>query len=367
MSANPSSPYAGLPSRAFWRSAVVERETAAPVDVFQPKFPVTRDMQIVTAGSCFAQHVGKALQRSGFNVVDEEPMPALLGESTTAARYGFGLYSARYSNIYTMRQLLQLYKEALAQTSGSGRSSAGLPLPVWERDGRFFDAQRPGVEPNGLDSAELVLSHRQHHLERVLSAFHRADLFVFTFGLTEAWVHSPTDTVYPTAPGTIAGEYDPGVFSFRNFSYEEIIADFEEFRDMLMAVLPDVKFLITVSPVPLTATASGHHVEVASSYSKSVLRAVCGALQSRFANVDYFPSYEIITSQKAGGQHYEDNLRSVRPEGVQTAMRTFLAAHGQDTGPGPDPMPAPRDPSGDGQTPADDLQCEEALLEGFAR
>lgn len=35
---------------------------------------------------------------------------------------------------------------------------------IWERDGRFFDALRPGVEPGELDSAAVVRAHRAQHL-----------------------------------------------------------------------------------------------------------------------------------------------------------------------------------------------------------
>jgi hypothetical protein len=89
-----------------------------------------------------------------------------------------------------------------------------------------------------------------------------------------------------------------------------------------------LRILLTVSPVPLTATATNQHVLSATSYSKSVLRAVSGDLAQSDDAVDYFPSYEIITNQAARSAFYDHNLRSVRNAGVQTVMRTFLEAHG---------------------------------------
>ena len=55
---------------------------------------------------------------------------------------------------------------------------------------------------------------------------------------------------------------------------------------------------------------------VATTQSKSVLRAVAGSLQDQFRFVDYFPSYEIITAPPFQGKFYEKNQRSVTPEGV---------------------------------------------------
>lgn len=355
----PKSPYENLPRRAFWRSGVVERADYSLADFYRPRFGIDKTMKIATAGSCFAQHVGWALRDSGFQVIDTEPPPKWV-PLDACRKYGFGLYSARYGNIYTPRQLLQLWREA----EGEFRPA----MPVWEADGRFYDAQRPGVEPGGFDSAETVMAHRKPHLAAVQQAFRQADIFVFTFGLTETWQHTGTGTVYPTCPGTVAGEFDPKVFSFLNLSFAEVLNDFSRFRAALMQVNPEVKFLVTVSPVPLTATASGNHVEVATGYSKAVLRAVCGQLVSDFENVDYFPSYEIITSQKNAARFYNANLREVTWHGVSTVMKTFLAAQLQTEAAAPSPTEAaPAQPAENTVTDAEAVVCEEALLEAFRK
>jgi len=367
-----TSPYSDLPPRAFWRSAVAERLPLDMSGLYQRKFKIGRKTRIVTAGSCFAQHVGRALRGAGFQVLDYEKGPA--GVETTLKRFGYGLYSARYGNIYTVRQLRQLLAEAF-----DGLQPA---YPVWERDGRYFDAFRPTVEPEGLPSPEAVAAHRADHLAAVRQLFRDADLFVFTFGLTEAWVARSDGTVYPTAPGTVAGSHDPAKFAFRNYRYAEILSDFKIVRKKLRSLNPRMRFLVTVSPVPLTATASGQHVEVASTYSKAVLRAVCGDLAHLYKDVDYFPSFEVITSQTARGTNFEPNMRGVTPEGVARAMGLFMAAHDTDRGAGATgsaagsaqtparPAKAARKPASARPKPAirdDDVVCEEVLLDAFAR
>lgn len=358
----PNSPYEGLPETAFWRTAVSQSAPLEPGAMYAPKFPIDKSMRIATAGSCFAQHVGAALRKNDFNVMDAEPLVTGFADKL-ANRFGFRLYSARYGNVYTVRQLLQLLREA----EGEFRPSH----PVWERNGRFFDAMRPSVEPDGLPTAADVLDHRQQHLKAVRSVFSRADLLVFTFGLTEAWICREDETTYPTAPGTIAGQFDPAVFSAVNFSHAEVMADFETVRQRLKAQNLDIKFLITVSPVPLTATSSGQHVEVATAYSKATLRSVCGELARTHPDVDYFPSYEIITSQKARGAYFEANLRNVSRKGVATAMATFLSAHGYGDGADAQAQQASRK-KGQKSTPSTatddgDVICEEALLEAFSK
>ena len=355
-----ASPYTGLPADRFWRTGVAECEPETIQNLYTKRFEISRKDKIATAGSCFAQHIARNLRQRGCDVLDLEPAPPGLDKAQAEAR-GYGLYSARYANIYTARQMLQLVREAFGRETPSDR--------VWERDGRFFDAQRPGVEPHGLDSAEMVLAHRLNHLARVKRAFHQSDVLVFTFGLTEGWIETETGTVFPTCPGTIAGTFDPDRYSFKNFTVDEVVADFARVRQILKRNDPAKRFLVTVSPVPLTATAAPMHVLQATTYSKSVLRAACGELYDRFDDVDYFPSYELIATPFSGGRFFEPNLRSVTAEGVETVMRTFFREHSNLEGTA---APAPRRAEARQRpvrAPAaeDDVVCEDLMLEQFAR
>jgi hypothetical protein len=86
-----------------------------------------------------------------------------------------------------------------------------------------------------------------------------------------------------------------------------------------------LKFILTVSPVPLTASASGEHVLAATTYSKSVLRAVAGELCQERDDVDYFPSYEMITGAPFRSMFYQPNLRSISRQGIKFVMNSFFA------------------------------------------
>lgn len=347
-----SSPYENLPAEAFWRTGVVGRAPDCISGIYRKKFPIDRSTRIATAGSCFAQHIATHLRARAFSVLDVEPRPPGL-RSKHAARFGYGIYSARYGNIYTARQLRQLADEAL-----------GTYLPsnaIWEKDGRYYDALRPSVEPNGLSSPETVSDHRCYHLEQVRKLLREADLLVFTLGLTETWAHRESGTVYPTAPGTIAGSYDPAEYEFRNLNFAEVYGDLRAFFDLAKSHNPKLRLLLTVSPVPLTATASGEHVLRATTYSKAVLRAVAGQLYHEQPDIDYFPSYEIVTSPLAKGEFFEPNLRSVRGEGVEAVMKMFFAAHDREVDEQSrsvsDAAPLSED---------DEIVCEEILLDAFA-
>lgn len=302
--------------------------------------------QIATAGSCFAQHIGRALRKRNLGYLDLEPAPSFLTPDE-ANRLGYELYTCRYGNIYTVRQLLQLFQEA----HGTRQPLDG----IWTTKGRHFDALRPGLQPDGFETEDEVRVLRDAHLAAVREMFARADIFVFTLGLTEAWESLEDGTVYPSAPGVIAGDYDPKRYGFVNFRYPEVYRDFETFLHLLRQCKPGVRVLLTVSPVPLAATASGDHVLVATTQSKATLRAVAGDLAAEHDDVFYFPSYEVITGQPTRHGFYAPDLRNVVQAGVDTVMQHFFAPEPEIAPPAPS-APAPPDVA------AGYEYCEEALL-----
>ncbi|MCF3639878.1 GSCFA domain-containing protein [Rhizobium sp. TRM95111] len=309
-----SNPYKLQPKTAYWKPAVGGVHFSEIVELSKP-IPLSATDKIATAGSCFAQHIGRALRDRGATYLDLEPAPAYLspGEAT---EHGFNIYSCRYGNIYTVRQLLTIAREATEGFVPSDR--------IWKINDRYCDAMRPSVDPVGHASAETVIALREHHLKKVRELFTTLDIFVFTLGLTEGWVSTADGTTYPLCPGTAAGEYDSKKYAFKNFSYPEILSDLEEFWRILKLLNPKARIILTVSPVTLAATASDLHVLVANTYSKSTLRAVAGDFCSRHDDAFYFPSFEIITTHVNRGSFFNPDQRTVNEFGVKHVMDHFF-------------------------------------------
>lgn len=353
-----SNPYQSLPASAFWRTAVSEPDPLDISGLWVPKFPITAATRTVTAGSCFAQHISRALKGSGFTWLDCEPAPGLLSPEA-AARFNYGVFSFRTGNIYTTGLLRQWARWAFGEEPQD--------TEVWEQDGRFVDPVRPALEPDGFSSVEELMRAREVTLGSVCKAFTDAELFVFTLGLTEGWRNAATGLLYSNCPGTLGGEFDPAVHEFVNGGYPAVRQALDDVIELARRVNPNLRFLLTVSPVPLTATASGAHVLPATTYSKSTLRAVAGDLATAHSNVDYFPSYEIITSAPYRARFFEDNLRSVAPAGVEHVMRQFFAGlEGLPVEPARDDsrQAAPAPPES-GDAVDDDVVCEDELLDYF--
>ena len=76
------------------------------------KFDIFQSDNIATAGSCFAQKIAKDSKIHGQKLIDVEPEPASLGRSLRD-KYGFGIYSTRFENIFTKLSLFKLLQEIL--------------------------------------------------------------------------------------------------------------------------------------------------------------------------------------------------------------------------------------------------------------
>lgn len=326
--------------------------------MYKPRYEIDREMRIACAGSCFAQHIGAQFKSRNFRFVDLEPPPPVMKQNDWHA-FGFDLYSARYGNIYTPRQLVQM----LARADGSLKPDE----TAWVDDnGRARDPFRPAIEPEGFESAKELERDQEYHLAQVSTLLDNTDLFVFTLGLTEAWECISDGVVLPTCPGTVGGVFDPDRYRFKNFSFLETLKDMQTFIELARSRNPAMRFLFTVSPVPLTATATDQHVLVATMLSKSVLRAVAGELYSAYDCVDYFPSYELVASHPMRAMSYMPNLRNVAPPGVARVMDVFFSSIRDAGAPQIEPQQSPKDSARPAKT-KDDLVCEEEILETFGR
>jgi len=173
--------------------------------------------------------------------------------------------------------------------------------------------------------------------------------------------------VYPVCPGVSGGTFDPDRHRFHNLTVGESIADLIDIHDFILDRNSRARFIITVSPVPLAATASGEHVLSATTLSKSILRAAAGEFAANRANVAYFPSYEIITGGFTRGAYFSGDLRSVTESGVAHVMQLFLKHYGEDVGASRQTSDEPN-ASAEAAKIADLVAviCEEEVLQRFA-
>jgi GSCFA family len=296
---------------SFWKRSVSGRREIDVDPVTQVPFRISRIDRVATSGSCFAQHISRTLVNLGFTYLVTEHPPG-----GPDPHENYGVFPARFANIYSARQLMQLFQRAY---------NLFEPLDVaWKRsDGAFIDPFRPRIQERGFHSIDALIADRESHLASVREMFESCDVFIFTLGLTEAWQATRDGAVFPLAPGVVATDVDPQHYAFHNFAVDEVVHDLSAFIEQLKIVNPAVRVILTVSPVPLIATYEDRHVLVSTTYSKSVLRVAADIVSRSKDGVAYFPSYEIITGPQSRGAFYEDDLREVKPEGVAHVMNIF--------------------------------------------
>jgi hypothetical protein len=310
---NSENPYAKLPDFNFWHRSVASPYISHVDPVIKSKIIINSD-KVATIGSCFAQHLSRKISDSGLNYfVAEAPIQNL--DPFEAIKKNYGVFSARYGNVYTPRQALQLFDRAFGHFDADSN--------IWLRGNRYIDAYRPRIEPDGFFSEQDLLEDRLNHLKCVRRVFNESNWLIFTLGLTEAWQSTNDRSLFPLPPGICGEKFDEDKYEFVNFNSTEIFLDLKCLIEKIIAINPTINILLTISPVPLIATYENRHVLVSTCVSKSILRVAVDEVEKIFSNVFYFPSYEIINSPSNAGKFFSDDLRSINNLGINHIMKIF--------------------------------------------
>jgi tetratricopeptide (TPR) repeat protein len=266
---------------------------------FNPTFTFSKSDRILTIGSCFAREMERRLASLGFDL----PMTrVVLPQEERATKTENDI-------------LIKFTTESIENELVWARDPSAQPPPeqlfLQVGEDLWHDPQLVNnVYPASL---ERVIERR----DMVRAAFQQAPsckIVIITLGLAEAWFDHETGLYLNTAPPPQAMKRHPTRFSLDVLSYEDIDSALEKIWGHLKAFgHPEFKILITVSPVPFKATFTGQDAITANTYSKSVQRAACAAFVARHDNVDYFPSYEIVTMSDRELVYEKDNVHIGSP------------------------------------------------------
>jgi hypothetical protein len=138
----------------------------------------------------------------------------------------------------------------------------------------------------------------------------KADFLILTFGT--AWVFELLSSGM-----TVSNCHKVPAAEFKRFrlTVGEIVAEMRETLEMLMELNPDIKIILTVSPVRhLKDGATGNQL------SKSTLLLAADALVNGFGpdRCSYFPSYEIVMDELRDYRFYAEDM--VHPSQVAVGI-----------------------------------------------
>lgn len=298
-----------VPSAVFWPNPSQTGERASSlfdvIPVVHRKPLLTKTTPIGSAGSCFAMEIAHWLQDNGFNYLVTEP-PGPCDPHTRP------MSNARWGIVFNTPSLRQLVERAFGVIE--------TPRLLWSdvRNGveRFYDPFREDVLFGSKAEYEETYDS---HVAAVRRALSEVKVFAMTLGMNEVWFLKNGGHALSRAPWRVASScVEPRVLTV-----EENVQHLSAMWSTWKKFNPDVRLIITVSPVPLHATFRGdtQHVVVANAHSKAVLRAAAEQFVSTHDDVDYFPAYEVV--MHCTRDAWDTDQRHVSRNTVKNVMRTF--------------------------------------------
>jgi hypothetical protein len=193
-----------------------------------------------------------------------------------------------------------------------------------ETAGGWQDLQlAPGLPPVPLERA---IERRTYLIGSYFSRIAQASVVIMTLGLNEVWFDGKSGSYLNCAPSYASTRREVGRYSVKVTDVAENLDELSRIRGMVKTFNPDAKIIVTVSPVPMGATFSGTDVAIANTRSKSVLRVAAEQFAQEHDDVDYFPSYDIVSLAPRSDAYGVDCLH-VTNAVVGRIMKMFLSSY----------------------------------------
>ncbi|MFJ4157056.1 GSCFA domain-containing protein [Pseudomonas sp. NPDC089752] len=274
-----------------------------PTIPHNPKFKLPSTGKYFTIGSCFARNIENSLRATGIDVLSTvDKLPGDFFEIGGEARSG-------YQNVYTPGSILEAIKLATTQTPHNGIVGAS---------DKSIDLLTSGLKPMDMDTVKGI----RDSLVSMYRKLPEADALILTLGYNESWYHTPSACYINRTPSHVMLRRLIDEFEFELLDYATSLNLIERAIQLVNEIAPNCKIILTVSPVPLSATFSNKDIVSANQLSKSTLRIVASTLSDKYSHVDYFPSYEIIMNSERAQTFLEDGIH-VRSEAVDNVIRQF--------------------------------------------
>lgn len=298
---------AGATDSGFERSI----EADFPQLAVNPKFTVAPSDKIFTIGSCFARNIEAELRERQIEVITaRHTLPDTLYElSGIGARNGA-------LNAYTphsMLDTLRLIEREDARTAG-----------VLRMGDEQMDMVTSGLRTLNDDEARQV---RAMTLD-TYADLPEAGLVIITLGYTETWWDNQDRMFVNRSPaGSLKTVKHADRYSFINVTAPQVIEALNEIIAIIRKRTSGrAKIIFTVSPVPLHGTFTDRDVVSANAYSKATLLSAAVTAVQDHDDVDYFPSYELVTMANPASTWEADGMH-VERSAIAKVMDSFLGSY----------------------------------------
>jgi len=244
----------------------------------EPKF-ISKQTKFFTMGSCFARNLAGSLLRSG--------------------------YAAHHMEI----------SEYINTTF------ANRVFVDWLSDAAIDEAIRERI-------AELL--PQGWSKENMLKIIAESNVFILTLGVAPAFFDRATGEFVLPRPSALNSRVLAEKYRFRTTSVQENVDNVRYLINFIRKIAPEIKIVVTVSPVPLLASFEHESAVQADCLSKSTMRLVAHEVvhNSKLANILYWPSFEIFrwAGSNASNFYAADDGAAwhVSEEKVAGTIKTFV-------------------------------------------
>ncbi|SIQ99121.1 GSCFA family protein [Rhizobium sp. RU35A] len=273
--------------------------------VHTPKFRLGQDERVFCIGSCFARSIEEHLIYQNISVLSRK---IICPQEEWSSR------PTGIVNKFTTQSMRNEVEWVLEQPQIT-------PALFEERADGWRDLQLcPGTRPVPLERA---MERRAYIISDYFARLQQATTVIITLGLNEVWYDTESRRYMNAAPGFHSTRTAPERYELRIMDVATTLEDLDRIRTLLMQLNPDMRIIVTVSPVPLHETFSGRDVMTANMLSKSTLRVAADLFAQDHDNVDYFPVYDMVAMSPRSSVFSSDHLH-VAHEAVERIMAIFL-------------------------------------------
>jgi GSCFA family len=286
---------------------VAQRFTADLMSIVAvPKFELSVGDRFFCIGSCFVRNIELEL------IYRDIPV---LSKRIICPREEFGHRPTGMVTKYTTASMLNELQWILQPPPAE-------KVLIATRGG-WVDFQLHTVIPVPIKRA---IERRRYLTEDYFARLRQTDVLIITLGYVETWLDVSTGLYLNMAPSPVEVRRYPGRFLLERTDVATNLKHLVQIREIVTALSPGCRIVITVSPVPMNATFSGEDVVVANMYSKATLRSAAQAFAEAFSDVEYFPSYELVMLSRREAA-FKDDWIHVRDECVERVVDTFISSH----------------------------------------
>ncbi|MEQ8302142.1 MAG: GSCFA domain-containing protein [Cyclobacteriaceae bacterium] len=237
--------------------------------------------KVFTIGSCFSDNLGNLLQDHKFETLVNP-----------------------FSTVYNPLSIHKALQYAI---------HASMPVAdtFGQLNGTFFNYDFHSSFSSLTASA--VEKSVQNTIQRSHLFLRQSSVVFITYGTS--WIYERTDN-----GDVVSNCHKVAAKNFRKslLTQKKIIESFEELMKDLLEFNPNIKVILTVSPVRhLKDTLELNAV------SKSILRLACHTLSELYPQVEYFPAYEIVLDDLRDYRFYDRDLLHPSPAAIDYIWEKF--------------------------------------------